>query len=403
MTLTSSRRTSLPTRALPVRAQPGLPIELAFGKGPPGPGLPYPLSEPGTILTYSGTAAIYQGFRALELPPGSTVLCPSYNCGHEIEPILRLGLGVECYRVARNLDIDLDDVERRLRAGARALLVTHYFGFAQPLGELRALCDRYGAMLVEDCAHALLSNNAERTLGRVGDVAIYSMRKIVPIPNGGAVVFNRPTIVMRGKLEPPPRLSTWMKSLELTAKATLDRFSAGRAPRDLLWLLALLPLFAGSRAVAAVHPRASIAFYNPDDDDFAFDIRIMSWAISKLSLRLMQRIDWSENAARCRRNYRYLLESLDAAPGWRVLLPTLPDSTCPLYMPLWVDRPEDLYGRLAAQRIYGEELWRQEHPAVDWASYPEARELKRHVFALPVHQDIDERALDRLIAALRAE
>ena len=389
--------------SLPVRAQPVLPIELVFGPEIPSGVRPFPLGAPETILTYSGTAAVYQAFRTLPLERGSTVLCPSYNCGHEIEPLTRLGLRVECYRITTDLEIDMEDVEKRMRSGARALLVTHYFGFAQPLAALRALCDRHGAYLVEDCAHAFLSDNAEGNLGRVGDAAIYSMRKTLPLPNGGAVIFNNPSLRMSGALQPPPRLTTWLKSLDLIGKAVWDRFSARRSPRDLLWLLMLAPLVAGGRAIRALDPRGSIRCYDPDDEDFRFGIEIMGWGISRFSLRLLRKLAWSDAIGRRRSNYRSLALALAGVEGCRVMLPELPEHVCPLYLPVWVEQPIDACRKLARQRIYAAALWHHEHPAVDWERFPEARALKRHVLVLPVHQDVDTEQLERMVTVLRAQ
>src|SRR2546427_5586082 len=154
---------------LPVRLQQVLPLRIALGRVSFSDDLPFPLDQARSTPTFSGTASIYQAFRALKLAPGSVVLCPSYNCGHEIEPLLRLGLRVRWYRVGPDLEMDLEDIRRRFTEEVRAVLVTHYFGFAQPLEELRVLCDRWDAFLVEDCAHALLSDNAAGTLGRTGD------------------------------------------------------------------------------------------------------------------------------------------------------------------------------------------------------------------------------------------
>jgi dTDP-4-amino-4,6-dideoxygalactose transaminase len=223
-----------------------LPVEVLFGRER-RQDLPFPMGEPGVLLTYSGTAAIYQAFLALGLPPGSTVLCPSYNCGHEIEPLLRLGLRVECFRVTADLRVDVEDIANRLESGAAAVMITHYFGFAQPLPELRELCDIHGAFLVEDCAHALFSDNATGDLGRVGDLAIYSTRKTLPIPNGGAVIANNAALRPNRSLTAPPRLTTWLKSLDLTAKSVWDRYAAERWVGDIAWLSARLPLVAGSR------------------------------------------------------------------------------------------------------------------------------------------------------------
>jgi dTDP-4-amino-4,6-dideoxygalactose transaminase len=385
-----------------MRCQPVLPLAAVFDGRARSPQRPFPLGRRDALLTFSGTAAIYQAFRSLALPTGSVVLCPSYNCGHEIEPLTRLGLTIECYRITADLQIDLEDLERRLNGNVKALLVTHYFGFAQPLAALRALCDRHGVLLVEDCAHSFLSNDAAGTLGRVGNIAIYSMRKTLPIPNGGAVLFNDATRLGPDVLRPPARISTWLKSMDLIGKAALDQFRHSGAWHDAASLVALSPVVVGSRALQRVFPRSSTAHYNPDDEDFRFATEILSWGISPFSLRVLARIDWTRVAARRQENYRFLAGALQGIAGCRVMLPNLPDYTCPLYLPIFVQwSPSDAYHYLARHRIYADVFWEQEHPSVDWRQFPEARELKRHVLALPVHQDIDEEQLEHLAATLR--
>lgn len=386
-----------------MRCQPVLPLATVFDRGGRAQPRPFPLDQHGVVLTFSGTAAVYQAFRSLQLPAGSVVLCPSYNCGHEIEPLLRLGLRVECYRITADLQIDFEDLERRFNESVKALLVTHYFGFAQPLAELRSLCDRHGVFLVEDCAHALFSDDARGTLGRVGDAAIYSMRKTLPMPNGGVVLFNNTALAIPGAQRSPARMSTWLKSMDLVGKSVLDRFIRSRAWRDLLPLVALAPLVAGGRALEQLYPRSSSIRYDPDDEDFRFKTEILSWGISSFSLRVLDRIDWTRVAARRQSNYRFLAQRLKGLDSCRVILPDLPHHTCPLYLPILVrSRPIDVYHYLARKRIYADVFWEQEHPAVDWSRFPEARALKRQVLALPVHQDVDEEQLQHLAAALSA-
>jgi hypothetical protein len=270
------------------------------------------------------------------------------------------------------------------------------------LAPLRALCDRHGVVLIEDCAHAFLSDDATGTLGRVGDVAVYSMRKTVPIPNGGAVVFNCVAHAEPEGLTSPARMSTWLKSMDLVGKAALDRFLRSGAWRDMLPVAALTPLVLGSRVLEALYPRSSSAHYNPDDEDFRFATEILSWGMSPFSMRILSCIDWAPIAARRQRNYRLLARALEGVDGCRVLLPNLPDYTCPLYLPIFVERPPlDVYYHLARKRIYADVFWEQAHPAVDWGRFPEARELKSHVLALPVHQDIDEEQIELMAVSLR--
>jgi hypothetical protein len=191
--------------------------------------------------------------------------------------------------------------------------------------------------------------------------------------------------------------------MDLIGKASLDQISRSRSWRDVPSLLALSPLVIASRALAKLYPRTSSATYNPDDEDLRFRTDILSWGISPFSMRVLNRIDWTCIATRRRSNYRFLAQALQGIPGCRLLLPVLPDYTCPLYLPIFVERaPIDVYRHLARERIYADVLWEQEHPAIDWSYFPEARELKRRVLALPVHQDIEHEQLEHLAATLRA-
>lgn len=385
----------------PVRLQPVLPLAAALGRGTPSAAAPFPLSQERLLLTYSGTVALYQAFRALQLPPGSTVLCPSYNCGHEIEPLVRLGLRVQCYRVGPDLQPDLLDLERRMAPEVRALLVTHYFGFAQPLAELRGLCDRHGIRLVEDCAHAFLGDDACGTLGRVGDVSVYSLRKTLPLPHGGAVLFNDDSLVVPSGLRPPPRLSTWLKALALARKAAMDRARERGAGLDLAALGVLAPLAAGSELVERLYPVRATGCYDPDDEDYGFDSAVLGWGMARYAEGLLRRLEWRGIAERRRHNYRALAGALREVEGCRLPLPEVEDHTCPLFLPVLVDRRREVFRHLIRQRIYAAVWWDQRHPAVDWEEFPEALELKEHVLALPVHQDVDDGQLERIVAALR--
>jgi len=383
-----------------VRFQPVLPWRLALSGAKPGAVRPFPLDQPRVVTTFSGTAAIYQAGKSLRLPEGATVLVPSYNCGHEIEPFLRLGLRVECYRVMADLQIDLADVERRMRKSAGALLITHYFGFGQPLEAIRALCDRHGVMLIEDCAHALFSDNAARNLGRVGDAAVYSMRKSLPLPHGGAVLFNNSSLPLPAPLTPPPALVTHLKTLDLVKKSTLHDFAGTRSLRSLLQVAAVAPFVIGGNVLQRLQPKSSAGCYDPDDDDYAFNTSILSWDADPAALRILDAIDWRSIAERRLANYRVLAAGISSLRGFRLLLPYPHERTCPLFLPVATNKRLEVFRHLVSHRIHAGIWWDQEHPAVPWSDYPEARELKQRVLALPVHQDLDANDLQRMLAAL---
>jgi hypothetical protein len=75
----------------------------------------------------------------------------------------------------------------------RAILVIHEFGYPHPrLHELRALADERGIPLIEDCAHSLDSRFGEAPLGSLGQFAIFSLPKVLPVASGGVLVSERP-------------------------------------------------------------------------------------------------------------------------------------------------------------------------------------------------------------------
>jgi perosamine synthetase len=72
-----------------------------------------------------------------------------------------------------------------------AILVVHYAGYPADLAALRAIADRHGIALIEDCAHALGAQFQSRPIGSFGDSAIFSFQAIkhMTTVDGGALVL----------------------------------------------------------------------------------------------------------------------------------------------------------------------------------------------------------------------
>jgi perosamine synthetase len=366
-----------------------------------GPGsFSAPWGDAPACHTFSGTAAIHQAIRVLSLLPGDRVLCPSYNCGHEIEPLLRAGLEVDYFTVGADLNVDLDDLEARISKRTKAVLVTHYFGFPQPLTELRQLCDARGLYLLEDCAHGLFSREKEKFLGATGDVAIFSMRKTIPLPNGGALIANRPDLRLPEALPSPPLLSTWSKTAELVKKWLLLRFSS-RSQRPLRLLAAPFTLLPPSihllQRLGLLGPLAS---FDPDDEEFEFDGAVLDWKMAELGERIARNVKGWEIVQQRRANFAILLEGLRSIPAGKPLFTSLPPGVCPLCFPLFVYNREVFIQKLQGRAITAAKWWETFHGAVPWQKYPDSILLKDHVVVLPVHQYLNEQHMQRIVDAL---
>src|SRR5262249_39357721 len=130
------------------------------------------------------------------------------------------------YPVGTRWTLDPEEIERRITPRTRGILMTHFAGFPGPASQLRALADRHGLVLIEDCAQALLSVDGEVPVGTTGDAAIFSLRKTLPVPHGGALVFTGRRGFQLPRLAPPacgPTLRALWERLLLRGEFRMPR------------------------------------------------------------------------------------------------------------------------------------------------------------------------------------
>jgi len=170
---------------------PPLPV-LSWGAllGPREAHLPSLLTLAGVQFTTSGRAAILLALEALGVGHGQRVLLPTYHCPTMVAPVVTLGAAPVFYPLDDSGAPQLEWLNQCDLRGVRAIIVAHYFGLPQPMAALRAWCDRHGLALIEDCAHALFVSSGGRAIGAWGDMAIGSLVKFLPVPEGGCLIIN---------------------------------------------------------------------------------------------------------------------------------------------------------------------------------------------------------------------
>jgi dTDP-4-amino-4,6-dideoxygalactose transaminase len=138
--------------------------------------------------------------RQAELEPGAAVMLPAYvgwsprEGSGVFDPVRELGLTPLFYRVDERLHVDAADFEAKLASGqARVAVLIHYFGYIDPsYSQLAEAARRAGVLILEDEAHAMLSDLVGGGCGRLGDAAIFSLHKMLPTTSGGMLVHNDP-------------------------------------------------------------------------------------------------------------------------------------------------------------------------------------------------------------------
>lgn len=111
-----------------------------------------------------------------------------------VEPVIWTEAVPVFYRIHPDTSVDLDNIRQLLNEGARALMVTHYFGFPQDMAAIRQLCNEKGVILIEDCAHAFFGETNEQPIGTIGDYAIASASKFFPVYDGGLLASSDSSI-----------------------------------------------------------------------------------------------------------------------------------------------------------------------------------------------------------------
>ncbi|HEY7652070.1 MAG TPA: DegT/DnrJ/EryC1/StrS family aminotransferase [Methylomirabilota bacterium] len=333
--------------------------------------------------------ALYHGLAALGVGPGSHVLMPAYICRVAVEPVIALGAEVEFYGIARDGRPDLDDIESRAQARTRALVLVHYFGFPQQSEGLRALCARRGISLVEDCAHVLRSEGAGLEMGRIGDIAVYSWAKFLPVPDGGELVLNDPDRQLGVRWEVEGLLLT-LRSVQ----GVLDELVAGSTgPARTLyrWLQAPKRLLRRPMEAAAL----------PGDPDEGFEARTANFPASRVSRWIAAHSDTAAIAAKRRENYLFLLEAVSGLAGVTPLLPTLPAGVCPWVFPVFFDNLPEGHRRLRERGIPAASWDGVRPPSVPRGVYPAADFLYDRAVFLPVHQSLEPEHLRLIVEGVR--
>ena len=334
-----------------------------------------------TALLGSGSSAVYWACRGLRLEPRTRIWMPSLNCGVEVQAAIDAGLDVGFYRLTEDLSVDEADLTRKLQERPGIVFVIHYFGFPQPsIERLAEECQRRQCILIEDCAHALFSKHLGREVGSCAPIAVFSLRKTLPLADGGALKVNEELLrhVRENPFLRPPIGAT-------SHKAMLAHFKD--AARGLL-----------HRSLAGAIPRQRIFTTNASFEG----ARDYLSAMSPFSKRIATTADPAHIVHRRRQNYLALDQALAGVPGYRKLFAGLPEGVCPLYLPIWVDRREELMSAMHRQGVETFRFGATPHPIIGDALRADSRRLRDNILGLPIHDEVSEDEIATVAELLRA-
>jgi dTDP-4-amino-4,6-dideoxygalactose transaminase len=320
-----------------------------------------------TTIVPRASHALYLSWRAMGLRTGDRFLCPAFTCNTVSRPLEKAGGRPVFFNVNRDMTIDWGHLESLLRVKRRAKVLVwyHYLGLPLEFDRVRAFCRENELLLIEDCAHALFSQHAGRPVGSFGDVAVFSIRKTLPVLHAGALVVNHPGL--RRRVAVP-----WKKP-------TRTQQDYLRAREVYLYRLYLQSV---DRTVEVARPFFREAL---QDMEKHYGDPAEFWPTDPVSQLVMHNADPEGVRRARRRNYRaYLRELKDMA-----LVPRLPRGASPMGFPVRVKGRKRLRKRMHARGVESvTHWWEPLLPKGVAERFGAAVDLAGTELTLPCHQDL---------------
>lgn len=143
-------------------------------------------------LVSSGTAALTVALASAGIGAGDEVIMPTFTFVASFESILTLGAVPILVDIDDTLTLDPKAVEAAITSKTKCVMPVHMCGSMADLDALRAICEKYNLILLEDACQALGGTYQGKPLGSIGHLGCFSFDyvKTITCGEGGAIITN---------------------------------------------------------------------------------------------------------------------------------------------------------------------------------------------------------------------
>jgi dTDP-4-amino-4,6-dideoxygalactose transaminase len=335
------------------------------------------------------------------------VIAPSYTCVVVQHATLLSGnVPVFVDNTMTDYNMDLDRLAGAITPRTGAILATHLFGFPLDLDRFRAIVSgaeqRFGRKIwvIQDCAHAFGARWKGRLVCKEGDAALFGLNisKMLSSIFGGMLTF------------PDAELASKVRAWR---DAHLTPATAVKSASRLAYLLATYPAFAQA-SYGVVHylqyrtsvlDRLTRAYHLDDEVRFPPDANEQMLPIEARVGRVQ--LGKHDSIVQRRRAIaaRYTAALADR-PGWT--LPPLVEGATYSHYPVRVPDRQGAVDHFAARGVHLGEVveYSVAHlpaygPYAAGQEFPNSLYCSAHMVNLPIHPQLSDRDVDRVIAIAR--
>jgi dTDP-4-amino-4,6-dideoxygalactose transaminase len=156
------------------------------------------------ISCANGTDAIYISLKALGIGPGDEVITVANSWISTSETITQAGARPVFVDIEPDFyHIDSRKIEEKISSKTKAVVPVHLFGQPAGIDEIKAICEKHGLFLIEDCAQAHFATFKGQKVGTVGIAGTFSFypgKNLGAYGDGGAIITNNDGLAERARL-----------------------------------------------------------------------------------------------------------------------------------------------------------------------------------------------------------
>lgn len=142
------------------------------------------------LAVSSGTAALKTALLALDVKPGDEVIAQSHTFIATVEVITEVGAIPVITEVNKTLNMDPEDLKKRITKKTKAVIPVHMSGVAAQMKEILAIAKEHNISVLEDNAQSCGGTYNGKKLGALGQVGVFSFDfgKTMTTGEGGMII-----------------------------------------------------------------------------------------------------------------------------------------------------------------------------------------------------------------------
>lgn len=279
-----------------------------------------------SILVSSGRNSIRLLLENLNL--GKKILIPGFTCETVIEPFIDYGYEVEFYNIKKNLEVDLNDFNEKIKKFNPSLVLVHsYFGFNTLNNFWKYIKNNdfkfTDIVLIEDITQIIFSNN----ISSLAKYKVGSLRKWFAIPDGG-VLTTKEMNFNSNHNENKKQIELFIKACDLKSKYVDNNVDTKKMYRE--------------------------AFHELKNEINKKTI----FSMSKISKNIFLNNNFDYIKEKRIENYNILYENLSDIESIEYLLGRANKNEIPLYFPILIKKNrEEIQSELAKNSIFCPIVW----------------------------------------------